>query len=685
MCLRMRTTAWMLALTLLVSAARAQDASVALRTPVQDTLPFSVAPDQLPGPPRAMGEQPQGVGLPPTTLPGNLPGTPPRAMGEAPPTSPFYPLFPSFTTGADISGTSILSPWAATGGSPLRSPSLPLFLGGLGAGQPGELPEALPPDLLSPIAPDVARPTGPPLTLEEVLVMTEATYPLFLAVLENRAGADGDVLSALGSFDLKLNSDSRNYPLGFYNRTLQDVFVEQPLFRLGGEVFAGYRLATGRWPEYYNYLNTRGAGAAVAGFKVPLLQDRDIDARRAKLWQSEIERRKVEPTILKERITLRKEASKAYWYWVGAGQIYVTAQQQARLAEARYQALSELVKSGIVSPIDLETFRLSVVSRQAQNIDARRRLQATAIELSLYLRDRMGMPMIAEETRLPGMMPDVVPPDAARLEEDVQVALRLRPEIFALRLAARKAEIDREYAENQMKPSLALYVFTEQNFGASRLTSLQGDFRPFIMESSLLFDVPLQRRFARGRIRAADARLRQVMLETRFAADRIRADVQEALTAVDAAYGQLVLFREFELRTRKLELAEYERLRLAQSNVLNVVIREQATLDAVAKRIEMQAKYLATIADYRAAIGLDAVPSDVQALSTGPNAPTEAPPVPGSAPVDPTTLEGANAPAAGTRALPDPAGAPALPPANGSPFAPRERAGQIPNAGRPGS
>jgi outer membrane protein TolC len=653
-------------------AAAAQDFSITPPVNPMTELPFAVPPDQLSGPPRAMGELPRGFSQPPSTLIGSQPGTPPRAMGEAPPISPFYPLFPSFTTGAQMGGTSILSPWAAFGGSPARSTALPLFLGGLGGEGVGAVPpEELPQGMFRPVPPELRAITGPPLLLDEVLITAERTYPLFLAVLQDRAGADADILSALGSFDLNLNADSRNYPLGFYNRTLQDVFLELPLFDLGGELFGGYRLATGKWPSYYNYLNTRGSGAFVAGFKVPLLKNRDIDARRAKLFQSEIERRKVEPTILKERIKLRKDAAKTYWYWVGSGQSYLVANRLARLAEVRYEGLRELVERNLVSPIDLETFRLSVVTRQAQLVDARRRLQAAAIELSLFLRDPAGLPLIAEESRLPLTFPAVVPPDAARLEEDVQVALRLRPEIFALRLAARKMQIERQYAQNQMLPSLTAYVYTEQNVGASRIEMLQGDFRPFILESSLLFDVPIQRRFARGRIQAADARLRQIALETRFAADRIRADVQEALTAVDAAYSQLVLFREFEQRTAKLERAEYERLQLNQSNVLNVVIREQATLDAVIKRIESEAKYLAAIAEYRAAIGLDAVPSDLAALATGPNAPAEPPPVPGARPVDPNRLEGLDRiEEAPPPSIPDEGGLP-LPLPNTGPFTPR--------------
>ena len=102
----------------------------------------------------------------------------------------------------------------------------------------------------------------------------------------------GEVISSNGPFDVNLNMDSRNYPLGFYNRYVHDVFVDVPLRDFGGKLFSGYRVASGNWPIYYNYLNTLGGGAFVNGLELPLLKNRAIDAKRAKLYQNEIEHRK---------------------------------------------------------------------------------------------------------------------------------------------------------------------------------------------------------------------------------------------------------------------------------------------------------------------------------------------------------------------------------------------------------
>ncbi len=596
----------------LAAAAAAQYVPESGQGPLRNDLPFANAPDRLPGPPRAMGEIPTGESQPPSTLPGGMFAQPPRAMGEAPVVSPFYPYFPSGIPGAAMPILPPFGPWEER----LTSPRMPLFLppSPTAPAVPPELPPALPEGgTLGPSPAPLAVPpgAGPPLSLEEVLSSSLRTYPLFQAVLEERNIAEADILSALGAFDLNFNSDSRNYPLGFYRRSVQDIFLEQPIGSLGGEIFSGYRFAEGSYPIYYNYLNTLGGGAFVNGFKIPLLKNRAIDGRRAKLFQSEIERRKVEPTILKERISLIKNASKVYWNWVAAGQTYMVYQALVQLVEARNRALAEQVKEQLARPIDLDSFRLVVLSRQQQLITARRDYQEAAIELSLFLRDGRCLPMLPDAARLPRAFPAAAPPEPSQIAQDIEVALRLRPEILSLRLQARKTQVDRDYAENQLLPSLSLYVYTEQNVGP-RKPDLRGDFRPFIMEASLLLDVPLQRRYAKGRIQAADAVLRQLAMQTQFAADRIRADVQEATAVVVAAFEQLQRYREYEALTRKLQLAEQTLFREGGSTLLNVYIREQATADAEVLRIGAEAKFLAALAEYRAALGLDAVPPDAR-------------------------------------------------------------------------
>jgi outer membrane protein TolC len=578
-------------------------------------LPFATEPDRLPGPPRAMGELPEGASQPPSTLPGRVFGQPPRAMGESPQlpsTGPFL-----FTPGPRGGPTDL--PGMA-GGLPGTSPAGPFgsfFAPGafrMGSGPANPSPSDLPPALpdagtAPPPGPGIGAAAGPPLELEEVLASTERTHPGLLAAFQERGIASGDLLSTQGAFDLHLNADSRNYPLGYYNRSVHDVTLEQPTAWNGAKFFGGYRVASGRFPDYYNYLNTRGGGAFIGGMDLPLLRNRAIDARRAKVMQAEIELRKAEPTVFKQRIELFRNASKAHAGWAAAGRSLAIYRDLVRVAEARNAGLERQLREGLLRPIDLVDFRRILVSRQQQAITAERRFQQATIELSFYSRDARGFPSLADPSRLPPSFPLAAPPDPGRLGEDLEVALRLRPEMLSLRLQIQKAQVDRQFAQNQLLPSLNLYVYAEQNVG-NRDADLGKDFRPFILESSLLFDVPLQRRYAKGRVRASEATLAQLAAQAQLACDRVRADVLDATSALRAAHEQVIRARENEALARRLERAEQALQREGSSTVLFVNLREQATSDALVQRVEAEARLMSALADYRAALGVDAVPPD---------------------------------------------------------------------------
>lgn len=631
--------------------------------------PFTTMPDRLPGPPRAMGELPAGRDLPPSTLPGRAPGQPPRSMGEAPPPlgdfGPTAPL-PRFGDPNRLTPAPLrVDPRGVSPG--LDVPSVDPF----DAARPGgslfdfqnrlNKPIELDDDTRIPITDQIPRrtrrqeeqPTEPPIELRDVYLSALQAYPPFQAILLERDIAEGGVLSAIGAFDTRLNADSRNYPLGYYRRSVHDIFIDQPLRDLGGKFFAGYRIAEGLHPSYYSFLNTRGGGAFVVGVELPLLRDRAIDAKRAKLIQAEIERTKADPTILKDRLTLAKMTGKAYWEWYASARALKVLRLLLELVEERGEAIETRIREGLDRPgIDLLEFRRLLLARRIQVVAAERRFQLANIELSLLLRDPRGFPVIPRFQQVPGALTaEILPPNDERLPRDLNLALQFRPEAVAFRLNAAKADVEATLARNQLLPALNFYVYTEQNIG-DRNRQLEPDFRPFIAETSLLFDVPLQRREARGRIISADAQVRQSLLDARFAEERIQADVIQAYATLQALYRQLQDARENERANLDLERAEIQAFNAGFSNILFLNIREQATLDARISRIEAEGRYQSAYIDYLAALGLDILtaPSELleatpppQELNLGDNPPAGPRSAPAAAdqpdPVDPDALQ----------------------------------------------
>ena len=138
--------------------------------------------------------------------------------------------------------------------------------------------------------------------------------------------AQGNQIAAWGAFDTKLKASSENGPLGFYETYRHGAGFSRPIYD-GGDVFGGYRLGRGNFQPWYLERETNEGGEFKAGFNVPLLRNREIDARRAELWRATYDRQRAEPEILTQLIFFVRDGSIAYWKWVAEGRRYEIAQR----------------------------------------------------------------------------------------------------------------------------------------------------------------------------------------------------------------------------------------------------------------------------------------------------------------------------------------------------------------------
>jgi hypothetical protein len=90
----------------------------------------------------------------------------------------------------------------------------------------------------------------------------------------------------------------------------------------------------------------------------------------------------------------------------------------------------------------------------------------------------------------------------------------------------------------------------------------------------------------------------QIESELRFSRDRVVADVQDAVSAVRAAYESLAVVRNEVLTARQLEEAERAKFDLGDSTQFLVNLRELATADAQFREIKAQSDYFKAFAEY---------------------------------------------------------------------------------------
>jgi outer membrane protein TolC len=449
------------------------------------------------------------------------------------------------------------------------------------------------------------------LTLEDVIASVENHFPLLLAALQERGITTGQLLAAQGAFDVFVRAREVGQT-GTFDSHRISLGVDQNLAWNGVSYFAGFRQAIGEFPIYYGDRKTADGGEFRAGVLIPLLANQRIDARRAAWRQAEIARALAEPTIAAQRIDFIRAASRAYWSWVAAGRRYQVALAVLRIAQERDQQLAELVQRGAVAEFERVDNQRVIVERQTRVIAAERAWQQASIALSLYLRDADGSPQMPAAERLPRQIAEPQPFERDNILQDIGQAFQRRPELEQLRLQRARIAVDFELASNQMLPNLDLAFEGYQDVGAgsdssktSPIAGTQLDRTAYL--ASLQFDVPWQRRHARGRMLASQSAIARLSFQEQFQRDRIVAEIQDAASALERSFELLQKARENVAVARRVEQGERERFLRGQGTIVILNLRELVTAEASLAEVDALAEYYRSLADYEAAIGKYAV------------------------------------------------------------------------------
>jgi outer membrane protein TolC len=274
-----------------------------------------------------------------------------------------------------------------------------------------------------------------------------------------------------------------------------------------------------------------------------------------------------------------------------------------RNAQARVRQIQERVAAGDLERIARINNEQLIASRETKVIESERKLQESAIKLSLFFRDGGGAPLIPDPSRLPTGFPDSRPPGTDQIQADIARALQASPELVELDLQAEQVAVELQNAENMLLPKLDARLLASKDVGSP--PTITRDKTPFELEAGLYGELPLQRREARGKIAAAQGKLAQIDAKRRFVTDKIAAAVQDAVSALQAAAGRI------DRATTNLDLArqtlELGRLQFDAGDIdlIALNIYEQAVTDAQVLLISAQADYFSALADYRAALALD--------------------------------------------------------------------------------
>ena len=146
-------------------------------------------------------------------------------------------------------------------------------------------------------------------------------------------------------------------------------------------------------------------------------------------------------------------------------------------------------------------------------------------------------------------------------------------------------------------------MYASQDVGQAA-SSLR-DKSQFELEANMYVDVPLQRRYALGKVAASEAKLAQLAAARRMTFDRISTEVRNVYAALMAAYEQVQKARESVKLGLELASIERRRFSLGESDLLSVNLREQQAAEAETMLVASLYEYFSSAAAYRAVLAMD--------------------------------------------------------------------------------
>ncbi len=438
------------------------------------------------------------------------------------------------------------------------------------------------------------------LTQDRFLSQVRANHPkLFSADIQRRI-AGARLLERQGAFDpgISLDTDYLRYndftQRGKVSKTFDNDLSLNWQTRSGLKFSTGARYNTGDVkPPLYPTGNT---GEYFMGVRMPLLRGFRINDRVAAEMRAQLGIPLADADFTEARLDLLIKASDAYWDWVAARRKMGVSEAILKLADFRRDAITDRVNAGDLPKIDATEAAQEVVRRQGSLVKAQREYQKAVFKLSLFLWEADGKPSpLPQETQVPEKAENPIRLTDDEWMEGRQVALDSRPELQAFNIEKQITEVDLRYAKNLRLPILDLIAQPGIDTGDNSIGPT--------LKAGIALMVPLRQRTAQGLQMAAEYRLQKLDLDQRFQLQEILLQVDDAVSAVNAAYDQFQAAKQEYSLAKDLEIGEKQRFEAGDSTLFLINQRERASAEAAFKMIDTEAEYNQSLAIFNIVTG----------------------------------------------------------------------------------
>lgn len=434
-------------------------------------------------------------------------------------------------------------------------------------------------------------------TLDMVVDSAVKNYPKVLALYQEVSVAKGSILASKGFFDVKLRQSVLDKSRGYYDGKQSDTEIVKRNQFLGSEVYGGYRKSFGSFENHETGMRTNRDGEFRAGARFSLLQNSMFDESRLTLAISRLDLEESRQAVLNIKNEIRRDATKAYYDWLIFGKIYEIYKELYQLALDRNKKLAIRVKRGDLARMVLIENERNALSRKTLMIQALQDFENIALQLSLFYRGQNGGPIIVTSNQMPKIKIDVELGgiEMQSFESDKIHAMQNRADIKIIQITRRKEQNNLKQARNLYRPKLDVDFSVSNDI--SNENQIGGQSKN---EIKLQFEIPLQRRKAKGEIVKSRSKIDKIRHEERLLQESISVTLDQIRNNIgNIAKIHTNLTEEVEL-SKKLEKAEVRRFSRGGGDFFLVNLREQYTATAEIENSLIFAKYHKMLADYKA-------------------------------------------------------------------------------------
>jgi outer membrane protein len=332
-------------------------------------------------------------------------------------------------------------------------------------------------------------------------------------------------------------------------------------------------------------------------FRQPLLRDFGIAVNTAQIRQTQYAEQSAEQVVLQTILDTVFDVQQRYWELTFRLQDLDAKRESQKLAEDFLAENKVRVELGTLAPIELVQAETQVKTRQGDVIVA----VAAVREAEDLLKEVLNIPETLGTWFIrirPIDSPPFVPVSPISLEEQIDLALKNRPDFVQSQLDIASREISREVARNQRLPRLdleaqgSILALGERGTeGFSNLVDTEG--HEWLV--TLRFQYPLGNRFARHELQKRNLELQQALVDQRQLKRTIVRQLRQAIRDIDTTLQRVEVTRAATVLAQTQLEAEQEKFRLGLSTSF-VVLDFQEDL-TIARSEETRA-----VSDYNIAL-----------------------------------------------------------------------------------